>query len=229
MRKILYLGLEISKRWLEENQDAEIFHSPIIEINNRSLDDPTIVTSFSQFYKYTHILLTSKVAVRLFFTALSHFGLAREELVNKNIIVVGKGTEEAVIQRGAVVYKCATEESSEGIVKLLKPLNLAGAHFLWPCSALSRKIIPNFLKENEIPFCQMFLYNTLTTPCKTTLHKELPSADELVFTSPSTVDAFLETFETIPWHKKITAIGPITHSRLQKAKEEQLSCLPILL
>ena len=222
MGKILYLGLEISKRWRQENQEAEIIHFPIIKTDVRSLDEPEIVRAFLQFEKYTHVILTSKVAVRLFFKALLHFGIANKELTQKEIIVVGKSTAEAVTDHGAHASYCASEESSEGIVELLKTLNLAEAHSLWPCSALSRQIIPNFFKQNGICFCQVALYTTLPSPSK-----EPPDADELVFTSPSTVDAFLETFKTIPWHKKITAIGPITEARLQKAKEEQTSCPPI--
>lgn len=219
MGKTLYLGLEISKRWQQENQEAEIIHFPIIKTVVRSLDEPEIVRAFLQFEKYTHFILTSKVAVRLFFKALLHFGIPSKKLLHKEIIVVGKATAEAVTIHGAEVSYCATEESSEGIVELLKTLNLPRTHFLWPCSSLSRPIIPNFLKQSGICFCQAALYTTLPNPST-----ELPDANELVFTSPSTVDAFLEAFKMIPWHKKITAIGPITEARLQKAKEEQISC-----
>jgi uroporphyrinogen-III synthase len=38
--------------------------------------------------------------------------------------------------------------------------------------------------------------------------------DEIVFTSPSTVDAFFEIFGHIPSGKKIVAIGPVTADRL---------------
>lgn len=217
MRKILYLGLEISKRWRQENQGAKIIHSPIISIHERSLDEPTIIQTFSQFERHTHIILTSKVAVKLFFKALLQFGISKEALFDKNIIVVGKSTAEVVTDHGAHVSYCASEETSEGIVDMLKTLNLAEAHFLWPCSELSREVIPNFLKQNGTSVCQVVLYTTLSN-----VSKELPEVDELVFTSPSTVDAFLESFKAIPWDKKITAIGPITEARLQKAKEEQI-------
>jgi uroporphyrinogen-III synthase len=217
MKKTLYLGLEISKRWRQENLGAEIIHFPIIKIEERSLNESEITKAFSQFERYTHIILTSRVSVMLFFKTLLHFGIPKKALAAKKIIVVGKSTAEVVGEFGADVAYCATNETSEGIVERLKSLNLSEAHFLWPCSALSREVIPNFLKQSGIAFCQVALYTTLTN-----ISKEFPEADELVFTSPSTVDAFLENFKTIPWDKKITAIGPITEARLQKAKEEQI-------
>lgn len=226
LSKVLYLGLEISKKWLQVNQEVEIIHSPIIEIEERSLKDSEIICSFTQFHKYTHIILTSKVAVRLFFKAIHHFKLKKQELDEKQIIVVGKATAEAVINCGARVTHCAADETSEGIVELLKALNLTGTYFIWPCSVLSRQIIPNFLKQNKIPFCPVALYTTIPRSSKAHLSKEVQEADEIVFTSPSTVDAFVALFKEIPWNKKITAIGPVTEARLQKVKEDQLSCPP---
>jgi len=44
----------------------------------------------------------------------------------------------------------------------------------------------------------------------------LEEMEEIVFTSPSTVEAFLQIYGQIPKNIKITAIGPVTQNVLSK-------------
>jgi excinuclease UvrABC nuclease subunit len=56
-------------------------------------------------------------------------------------------------------------------------------------------------------------------PPANTKEKELPQADidKIVFTSPSTVDHFLQDFKSIPSHWQVVCRGSLTQSRLKQA------------
>jgi uroporphyrinogen-III synthase len=58
------------------------------------------------------------------------------------------------------------------------------------------------------------LYDTV--PQKLEPIPDLNAIDEIVFTSPSTVRAFVEIFRHIPQDKTLTCLGPITQEELQK-------------
>jgi uroporphyrinogen-III synthase len=219
MNKALYLGLEISKQWVEAHPNQEFIHCPIISIEEFPLHPPSMANAFAEIPHYNFILLTSKVAVTLFFKALSHFGYTNQNLMDKMIIAVGKATAEAIEMHGIQANYIASNESSEGIVELLNTLNLENGRFFWPSSALSRKIIPSYLKSRTITLHQVALYTTVTRNCKEEILTILPMVNELIFTSPSTVDAFLELFGDIPWDRTIASIGPVTEAHLQQIKK----------
>lgn len=214
MKKILYLGLEISEAWKKKHHDAKVMHCPIIRIQPLSLQCPEIMAAFSLLDEYTHIVMTSKVAVRLFFQALKHFQI---EIRNKMFIAVGQATAKVIAEYGNEAAYTASEESSEGIVQMFQALNLSNAYLFWPCSALSRNIIPFYLERKCIRFCKKPLY--LTVPNLNSLdvlNQHLHDADELVFTSPSSIDAFISFKKVLPKNKIIHAIGPITEAALFK-------------
>ena len=56
------------------------------------------------------------------------------------------------------------------------------------------------------------IYDTRTVQPKVV--PDLTKVDEIVFTSPSTVKAFLDVFSEIPQDKKLTTIGPVTEQAL---------------
>lgn len=216
MRKVLYFGLEIPKKWEHKQEGSFVVHCPLIAIQGLSHNDPQIAAAFFRYAEYTHVVLTSKVAVRLFFSALEHY---HQKAADKIIIAVGRATAQSILEQNSIAVHVASEESSEGIVKLLEPLDLNGSYFLWPCSALSRKVIPHFFESKGIPFCMAPLYTTVANEsCRELLRRHLKDADELVFTSPSTVAAFITLYGPIPRDKQITSIGPVTAEALSKSQ-----------
>lgn len=129
------------------------------------------------------------------------------------MICVGKKTAEELSKQDFKAHLIAEEETSEGIVEELKKLSFSQPpFFLWPHSALSRPIIKDFLENSTIPFKECILYDT--KPHKMEPIPSFSSIDEIIFTSPSCVDAFLEIFGPLPQNKILTPIGPITKKRL---------------
>ncbi len=183
MHRVMYLGI-----------DSCDLHYPIIRTVPRKVALPP----------HTHIIFTSKMAVR-------HFP---GSLVGKTIIAVGKKTGEE-----ARAHHIAEEETAEGVCALLDQLDLEGATILWPHSALSRPVISDYLSERDIAFHDTVLYDTVTN--RPFDPPNLDPIDEIVFTSPSTVKAFLELYGELPTNKKLTAQGPITQGALNASYPAQ--------
>jgi len=153
----------------------------------------------------THLLFTSKNGARLFHAKYSH-------VTGKQVVAVGTKTKAALEALGYQDILVAEEETSEGIVKLLRTMDLQDAVFFWPHSKKSRRVIPDFFQEQGITLIESVLYDTVT---KKITPPSLHDMDEIFFTSPSTIDAFLEYYGRIPQDKRLSCQGPITASYLK--------------
>lgn len=211
--KVLYLGLNPSLL-----PDKEVIHCPIIKIVPVPFENPLIQHAFFQFSSYTHLLFTSQSAVNIFF---EYVNLKKLSLGVKKIIAVGKSTARSVEQFNYPVELYAKEESAEGLIKELENIDLAQAFLFWPHSALSRPVLKSYFLEKNVKHHECIFYNTKTN--YPLIKPELNSISELVFTSPSCVDAFLDIFESFPTTKKMTTIGPITEAYLKECLEKTVS------
>lgn len=191
-KKSLYLGPELPKR---NFQDRRLTHHPLIKI----IPKPIPNAAYQALFKSTHIIFTSKSAVRVF---------AEEfPFLKKTYLALGEATADVLREYG-VSPTIASIEQAEGIVTLLQELK--PDYVFYPHSALSRPVIQDALLN--IPHFAFELYDTL--PTETPL-PELSAFDEIIFSSPSTVEAFFAKTSTLP-HLTYTPIGPITEQALAK-------------
>ncbi len=198
-KKTLYLGLEPSK----ETADS-LFHFPVIEIFPIHSE---ICLAQNGLNKASHILFTSRTAVRLFFN-----NLQLPSLSDKIWIAVGKRTAQTLADYGITTVLTPKQETAEGVVALLETLDLSHAHLLWPHAAAARDVINSYLIDNSFSFAAYSIYTTSTRPYQ--FLPDLNQFEELHFTSPSTVQAFIDLFGGLPSNKRLTAIGPITQNAL---------------
>jgi uroporphyrinogen-III synthase len=187
--RILYLGTDPSRY----RCNGTLIHYPIIQTVPIATLEPQVITLWPQI---THVLLTSPFAAR-HWLRLSPPG-------KKTLLAIGEAT--ASFCPDSIIAPTATQE---GMIELLK--DIKDAYFLWPKSAQARTVLSDYLR----PFRHhsFNLYSTVTKPVAPI---DLSTIDEIVFTSPSTVRAFLEIFGSIPQDKVITPIGPITALTLEK-------------
>lgn len=195
--KILYLGLD------PKNFGKEVFHFPIIEIKPFAFEK--IIPFFSSHRKWTHIILTSQVALKIFFETCEKLDVFLED---KIFLLVGKATEQKLQLRGSFKYFVAEQETGEGVNSLMKE----PGYFFYPHSIKSRSVITDFLKNKGYDFVSCPLYDTVAVSTKSL--PSLEQFDEIVFTSSSCVEAFIELYHVLPRQKKLTAIGPITQKKL---------------
>ena len=192
-KRVLCVGLEVH----HQSETIDYVHCPLIEIVPRDIS--------LDISKYTHLIFTSKTAVRLF-SKLT-------ERRNFITIAVGKATASALQKEKFIVQGIAEDECAEGVVKVLEGIDLKGAYILWPHAARARSIIKDYLRKQNVNFDDVELYDTVTR--KPPIVPNLSDVDAIYFTSPSTVDAFLEVFGSFP-DLELMCIGPVTQKHLEK-------------
>lgn len=209
LHTVLYLGLNPS----DHIPGVHLIHFPVIQIIPRTSSNPEIQKAFEGLPRYSHFIFTSRNAVDIFSNLLTQFQMFPESLNGKIKIAVGKTTATQMALKGFPANIVANEETAEGIVNELKNLKMQDAFVFWPHAAKARTIITDYLETQSIKFNECILYDTVTV-----LQESLPNldkVDEIIFTSPSTVEAFLHLFGKFPKNKKLTSIGPITRAFLE--------------
>lgn len=195
--KTLYLGLD-PKNFL---CSGILIHYPVIRtVPIESSDRNQAIRLWPEF---THVIYTSQTAVKYW----------ENDLKGKIVIAIGEATADSLRKRG-VEPLVAPQSTQEGVIALLRTLNLESAFLFLPRSSRSRATLSDFLQFNGISFFGLDLYETCLQKLQPV--PELCEIDEIVFTSPSTVAGFLAIYGTIPVDKKLTSIGPITEKTLLK-------------
>lgn len=189
--KSLYLGLR-------PPQGEEVYHLPMIEIEPFGVP----LEARDRLLSCTHLILTSRTTAEI---------LKRDNDLTKlnwEVIAVGEKTAKAWGKNAHACYP----ETAEGVVAYLKTSLPKSAYVFYPHSKLSRPVISNFLKASRIKHIDHPLYTS-----KPIIYNQLPDLSqysEVVFTSPSTVDAFLKNFKYFPKSIPLKGIGPITENYL---------------
>ena len=200
MKTALYFGLDPSRF----SYDGKIVHFPLIHIVPRPIEE--IQKGFLTLPSFTHILLTSRVAARLLLAHSSY-----DALHKKHFLTIGAATAALITELPHLfVAPCPT---AEGMIRLLEQFTWERSSLFYPHSALARPLIEGYLISHDIQYQSFKLYTAL--PNANAL-PNLDEFDELIFTSPSTVEAFAQKVERLPPYHKCRAIGPITQLALQK-------------
>lgn len=210
VKKILYLGLDPT----HYKTDGELAHWPIIRIVPRPLSEPQLHDALKRFEEYTHVIVTSKSTVAILKEYLPLLGIALNRWAHKMTLAVGHVTAKHLEACGIQPARVASEETAEGLVREIETLDHRNAHFFWPHSSKARPLIESYFVKQKIPHTSCILYDP-----QAQIPKELPQLadyDEIVFTSPSTIDAFLDIFGQFPSHARLTPIGPITERYLER-------------
>ena len=187
--RILYLGTDPSRF------GKKVFHCPLIGTHPLPLPSP-VLDAWDQF---THLIVTSPNAAHI---------LSSHDLNGKKILAIGKGTAQILGDCFAISHP----ETQEGMITLLKGLDLKESYILYPRSSIARPLLANYLHEAGIRHVTCDLYETIYL--KPDPLPNLADFDEVVFTSPSIVKAFMAAFGEVPCHLKLTCIGPITEKEL---------------
>jgi len=210
MKKVLYLGSKCSSR-----SDPKITHVPLIEVVPRDFSHFSIASKFADIDDYTHLILTSPNSANIFFNALNFFGISKKKIINKTFIAIGDETKKAIekeSQSPILVPKVATQE---GVMDCLDLLECEKSYFFYPRSSIARPTLSFYLRVRKLRHQVCDLYDTRKKE-----GSELPDLtlfEEVVFSSPSVVQVFFELVENIPSSLKLTPIGPITHSALNRS------------
>jgi len=203
---ILYLGLDPTRY----PHTKPLWHYPLIQ--TEKLISPEIERAKELWPQFTHLVFTSRTAVQYWFE--------EQSFCDKEVIAVGEATALALREKG-VVAKVALEETQEGVIALLK--DLKEAHIFWPRSKLARPLLEQCLKERGFSYMALDLYTTVFHPQERI--EDWSQIEEIVFTSPSTVEAFWHLYGGFPKGIFCKALGKITQRALSsQVSKTQVSC-----
>ena len=135
----------------------------------------------------------------------------KKKIFEKRIGAIGVKTAQRIEAHGGIPAFVAVQETLEGMIAALEQEKIK--FLLWPRSALSRPLLTQWLQEQQTAYFAPPFYDTL--PCFPSPLPDLEQFDELLFTSPSTVDAFLAAYGQFPPGKLCRAIGPITAAHIR--------------
>lgn len=193
--KILYLGTDPSRF------PREVVHLPLIRTNPL----PVSAEIIHEYNAFTHIVLTSPNGASIL--------AAQFSLQGKEIFAIGRGTEEVLNSLGVSCVGVASPETQEGMIELLKHHVLESSYLFYPRSSAARPLLGRYLQESGLKHCVCDLYETVFL--RPDPLPNLAEFEEIVFTSPSTVKAFVDVYHAIPKGVKLTCSGPITLEALK--------------
>ncbi len=191
---------------------ANVIYLPTIEViplepNNLLLE------SINFIQKYFCIIFTSVNGVSIFLNKLFAEGKDIRALHGIKIIPIGEATFSALKSNGLNPDFLPNSFTSEGIVDVLKCLEIKNKKFLHPQAAEARNIIAEYIRRHGGECDVIPVYKT-SIPSMPVPITEMP--DVITFTSSSTVNNFIKIYGKDILHNSLVAsIGPITSETLK--------------
>jgi uroporphyrinogen III methyltransferase/synthase len=151
--------------------------------------------------RYKAIIFTSRQTVRSVFARLYERGVDARSFMNLRVVSIGEATTKELRGHGLIPDIQATDDSSTGVVKTFQDLITGGklsadSNILLPCSDRARLTIREGLRAMGCTVDVVVVYKTLPPLAAPTIDPEF--FDEIIFTSPSTVENFFGFFPKVP-------------------------------
>ncbi|MDE0029618.1 MAG: uroporphyrinogen-III synthase [Deltaproteobacteria bacterium] len=160
------------------------------------------------------LVFTSANGVRHFLARCE--ALARmDSLKGLSIAAIGPQTARLLEQRGLAVSLVPEEYRAEGILSVLGPERARGRRFLLARVAGARDVLPETLRrwDAEVEVVEAYRNEPVREGAER-LPEVLDRVDWVTFTSPSTVNAFMDLLAganaELPAAVRVACIGPIT-------------------
>lgn len=165
---------------------------------------------------YFGIIFTSENGVRFFFQRFFEKGYDSRDLYGIKIFAIGAKTASRISSYGIRPDYVPDVFVSEGLIEILKNLDIKGKSFLFPRAYKARDIIPDFIQRSGGRCDVIALYRTEMPEKKEDL-SEIP--DMIVFTSSSTAKNFISMYGAhLLRSTKVASIGPSTSKTLKEMK-----------
>ena len=167
---------------------GELVHTPLIAIADPE-DWQPLDAALDRVASYTLIVLTSRYSVAALVERLLDRGGDARRLAHARLAAIGRGTAAALRGRGLAVDIVARAEHSSGLLAALRDAGtLAEERVLIPCSSLADDTLPDALRATGAEVTAVTAYRNVPAP--NPVRVDLSSLHAVLFTSPSTVEAF---------------------------------------
>lgn len=193
---------------------GNLIHWPMIRISPVVFSSAQSQKIYNVFRRSSVVLMTSEHAVEFFFKLLKRCKDSDLLIKEKDFVVIGTHTAQALLDKGVHPKVIAAEETSEGMFKELKKrMVLKNKEIFFPRSSLPNPYLKTALTKAGAKVHQVAIYKNIKSP-----RRPLPNIEihAVVFTSPSTVDAFMKDYATIQPSWEILCKGPASQRALAK-------------
>ena len=220
-----------------EKRNADYTYTPLIEINNSSifsLKDALYDEENYEYYKGKglawddddekkpkYVVFTSQHSISSTIECIPEL---LEEQENYIFISIGDTTTEALHNAGIKDVTQVEEDNRFGIIKWFEKekekydeANARYEDIIYPHSSLSPEDIPLALQELGFSVKSFVAYKNVMPE-----HPRLVNLNHfkrIVFTSPSTIDNFIDLYGKLPENTEFITRGPITQKHLEEVLE----------
>ncbi|MRH42950.1 hypothetical protein GH741_09660 [Aquibacillus halophilus] len=150
---------------------------------------------FTKLHDFTWVFFTSANGVKFFFNQLDYWGLSHSVIDKLNTAVVGKKTNDMLREFGFKAdFQPENFQGRQMVQEFLQQYSQKERIILFSGNR-SNDDIPRELEQNHVFFRKIVIYDTLLNEESRQqlleyIENDIP--DAYTFTSPSTIDAFLE-------------------------------------
>jgi uroporphyrinogen III methyltransferase/synthase len=188
------------------NPNPEYIHLPLIRI--APVEDTSELTRCAEnIKKYDFLLFTSRYGVEHWFRTVPPKSLGRISVVS-----IGETTSEALKACGIRRFTQVEKDDSYGVIDWFAHRRKKGA-VLIPRSNLALPIIPEGLEALGFKVTCVTAY--LNLPPESPKRIPLQHIKQVVFTSPSTIDRFVELYGDLPENITYQTRGQVTQHHLE--------------
>ncbi|WP_169852983.1 uroporphyrinogen-III C-methyltransferase [Anaerohalosphaera lusitana] len=197
--KILMLGTHPEKY----QHLGVIIHKQIIDIE--PLDDYSSAEKMIEgVERYEWIVFTSTNGVRHFFKLADEKGLDARSFANVKFAVIGRTTAETLAEFGISADIVPDLQASQGLLEGFAKLDMAGKKVLLPQAEVSSAELPDGLEEMGAKVDKVAMYRTVEIDPG---EVDFDYIDKVLFTSGSTVRAFVNKFGELPENVRGICLG----------------------
>jgi len=192
---------------------ATVIEAPAIRIE--PLDQEPLRRALGELAMYRWVVVTSRNAVELLWTALRELGLDARAFANTKLCAVGPATADALLAHGLAVDVVPDRYVAEGVIeKLRERIDVRGARVLFARAAGARELLRAALREMGAAVDEIEIYRAVPDLSGlATLSDALDAGivSLVTFTSASTVRYFVDALGPArAGLARGASIGPVT-------------------
>jgi len=202
--KILHLGNHPGRY----SHLGTIVHRQIIRCIETE-NDAQADAYFKHPKQHDWIVFTSGNGIKFFFKKLYATGFDARIFANTKFAVIGKASGKRLLEYGIKADLCSKVESSAGLLAAFSDMDMSAISILLPQAEVSSAELPNGLSARGANVDKLTVYKTIETEIDDV---DMDYIDQILFTSGSTVRAFVNKFGPVPEHIEPLCLGVPTQT-----------------
>ena len=172
-------------------------------------NNPQADAYYNQPKQSDWIVFTSGNGIKFFFKKLYAKGFDARTFANTKFAVIGKASGNRLLEYGIKADLTAKVESSKGLLEALGEINVNGLSILLPQAEVSSTELSDGLTARGAKVDKLTVYKTIEIEIDDV---DLDYIDQILFTSGSTIRAFVKKFGSIPEHIEPLCLGVPTQT-----------------